>query len=323
MKTILVSGASGIVGYGILRSLRASGENYKLVGTTIYEDSVAPAFCDIFEKSPKTNESNYLTWLLHVIKKHKVDIVIPGIEADMFKWVDELPLLIQSNVKIVLNNIDLIRLCGDKWAFYKHLILNDSSLAIPTEIGGSFEELKLKFGLPFLLKPRRGYASKGIVKVTSEEVFMEHANDIGNLLVQPIVGDDEQEYTYSAFFDNDSNLCAYMGLRRKLSKDGYTEKAHVVEIEGAKEAILKLASIFKPVGPTNFQFRNHDGQLKLLEINPRVSSSTSIRTAFGYNESLMSAKYYLEGIAPKQPQIKTGFATRYIEEFVVYDRDNF
>ena len=33
MKTILVSGASGIVGYGILKSLKNCG--YKLIGTTI------------------------------------------------------------------------------------------------------------------------------------------------------------------------------------------------------------------------------------------------------------------------------------------------
>jgi len=41
MKNILVSGASGIIGYGILRSLRLSGIPYKLIGTTIYPDSAA------------------------------------------------------------------------------------------------------------------------------------------------------------------------------------------------------------------------------------------------------------------------------------------
>ena len=54
MKNILVSGASGIVGYGILRSLKKSGKDLRLIGTTIYDDSVAQGFCDIFEQAPLT-----------------------------------------------------------------------------------------------------------------------------------------------------------------------------------------------------------------------------------------------------------------------------
>jgi carbamoyl-phosphate synthase large subunit len=61
MKTILVSGASGVVGYGILKSLRNASNGYRLIGTTIYNDSVAPAFCDIFELAPPTQDKNYLS----------------------------------------------------------------------------------------------------------------------------------------------------------------------------------------------------------------------------------------------------------------------
>ena len=50
MKTILVSGASGIVGYGILRSL--TGLGYRIIGTTIYKSSPADCFADIVEKPP-------------------------------------------------------------------------------------------------------------------------------------------------------------------------------------------------------------------------------------------------------------------------------
>ena len=324
MKTILVSGASGIVGYGVLRSLRQSGEKYKLIGTSIYEDSIAAAFCDIFELAPMTNSNNYLDWLCYVIEKHNVDMIIPGIEADMFKWTDRYNIFSQTNSKVLLNNLELIKLCGDKWSFYNELRQKNSELAIKSRINGNFEELAHEYGMPFLLKPRRGYASKGIVRIASKEMFLEHENSFGQeLMAQPIVGSDEDEYTISAFFDNESELCCYMALKRKLSKDGYTEKAQVAKVDEAEDAIRNLANIFKPIGPTNFQFRRHDGVLKLLEINPRISSSTSIRTAFGYNESLMSVEYFLNGKKPKQPLIKSGVAIRYIEECVFFDRNNF
>ena len=110
-----------------------------------------------------------------------------------------------------------------------------------------------------------------------------------------------------------------MSLKRKLSKDGFTEKAEVISMNEIKEAVSNLCKLFKPVGPTNFQFRVHNGGLKLLEINPRISSSTSIRTAFGYNESQMAVEYFLENKSIDQPHIKMGKAIRYVEDFIFYD----
>jgi carbamoyl-phosphate synthase large subunit len=86
MTTILVSGASGVVGYGTLKSLRQGNPEFKLIGTSIYDDSVTPAFCDIFELAPLTSDESYIDWLCGVIEKHQVDMIIPGIEADMLRW---------------------------------------------------------------------------------------------------------------------------------------------------------------------------------------------------------------------------------------------
>ena len=73
MKTIFVSGASGIVGYGVLRSLQGLG--YRLIGSTIYKESPANCFADIVEIAPKTIESNYINWLCSIIQKYKIVIL--------------------------------------------------------------------------------------------------------------------------------------------------------------------------------------------------------------------------------------------------------
>lgn len=323
MKTILVSGASGIVGYGVLKSLRKAPGEYTLIGTTIYYDSVAPAFCDIFELAPKTSEDHYVDWLCGVIKKHKVDMIIPGIEADMQMWNKKREAIQASGVTILLNNPELIDLCSDKWLFYKKLHDAGLQLTIESRIEGTFEEIQSSFGLPFLLKPRNGFASKGISTIAAREEFGRYEEKLGSVLMaQPIVGNDNEEYSVSAFFDYTSELRCIMGLQRKLAKEGFTEKARVVNLDGAQEAIKKLAELLKPVGPTNFQFRIQENQLKLLEINPRISSATSIRAAFGYNESVMSAEYFLNDVSPAQPEIKQGYAVRYIEDYIFYDSNS-
>ncbi|NCD41936.1 MAG: carbamoyl-phosphate synthase subunit L [Bacteroidia bacterium] len=317
MKTVLVSGASGIVGYGILRSLRLSAEDIRLVGTTIYQDSVVPAFCDIFELAPPTSQDGYLEWLNSVVSRHSVDLIIPSIECDVYKWNEHREAIESSGVKVLLNNENLIELCHDKWLFYNALKRFAPEFAIPTRIEGSYDSLVEEYSLPFLLKPRCGFASKGIVQVANQAVFDEHKALLGPLLMaQPIVGSCDEEYTVSGFFDKFGELCCSMTLKRKLSSEGFTQSAKVAVLDGATSAMRRLGRAFKAIGPTNFQFRVHRGDLKCLEINPRISSATSIRAAFGYNESLMSIKYFLDQQRPDPPCTRSGRAVRYIEDHV-------
>lgn len=320
MKRILVSGASGIVGYGVLRSLRQAGQPCFLVGTSIYDDSVAPAFCDVFEQAPPTGTPEYLDWLLATLRQHRIDLLIPGIEIDMYHWVEHVPEIRATGALPLLNVPELIALCKDKWGFYQRLDAARVGCAIESSLDQDFTALAAKFGLPFLLKPRRGFGSKGIVRVATEEVFLKHRADIGAVLMaQPIVGNDEEEFTTSVFCDGRGGYFAGMTLRRKLSRDGFTDKAEVSDMEEFAPAIAELCQLFSPLGPTNFQFRRCSDGPKLLEINPRVSSSTSIRAAFGYNESAMALEYFLNQRNPVQPAIRRGRAVRYTDEHIFYE----
>jgi carbamoyl-phosphate synthase large subunit len=139
------------------------------------------------------------------------------------------------------------------------------------------------------------------------------------LMAQPIVGNDDEEFTVAAFCDGCGGFYASMALRRKLSREGFTDKAEVVATGEFNETISALCKEYLPVGPTNFQFRKCAEGMKLLEINPRISSSTSIRAAFGYNESAMAVDYYLNHQIPRQPEIKRGRAVRYTDEHIFYE----
>lgn len=327
MKNILVSGASGVVGYGILRSLKMTDRDLHLFGTSIYEDSVAQGFCDTFLKAPRTSSSNYIDWLEETIKQHHIDMIIPGIEDDMYLWRENLERLEKGNAKLLLNSPDLISLCRDKWAFYQHLSSVNNSHVIPSSLSSDFDKLSNKFGLPFILKPRRGFASRGVITVTDPEMFSKHKEEIGStLMAQQLIGKEEEEYTSSAFCDGKGGFFTLMTMKRKLSNEGFTEKAEVLDVKQIDDAISTLCHHLNPIGPTNFQFRKHNdfsagwNRWKLLEINPRISSSTSIRSSFGYNEAAMAIDFFLDGKDPEKPLTKRGRAVRYLEDFVFYEQ---
>ncbi len=320
MSRVLVSGASGVVGYGILRSLRRDRPQDELLGTSIHDGSVAPAFCDRFERAVPTADPGYLDWLEGTVRRYRIDVLIPGIEVDLYAWSEHEARIRQTGARPVLNTPSLVSLCRDKWHFYEALTARDLSCAIPSVIAGTFDDLEARFGLPFLLKPRRGFGSKGIVRVHDAATFERHAVDLGRVLMaQPIVGQDADEYTIAVYGDGRGGQLARMCMRRELSAGGFTERAEVVDITPFAPALETLCQAFTPSGPTNFQFRLTQDGPRLLEINPRISSSTSIRAAFGYNEAAMSVAELMEGVAPTQTHIRGGSAVRYLEDCIFYD----
>ncbi len=324
MTTVLVTGVGAIIGYGVLRSLRAASAGYRLVGADIFSDAVGQVWADSFEPAPLTRSDDYLPWLADVVARHGVDLLIPGIEQDLHRLSDARDLLPGLGIRCVLNDKALVDLSKDKWHTFRVLEAANDRLRIPTLASGSYEELADTFGVPFLLKPRQGYASKGLVWVTSKEVFAQHSAALGERLVaQPIVGTDDAEYTVGVFGDGNGGVAATITLRRKLAPDGSTAKAWVEQDSTLNSEVARLAARLRPLGPTNLQFRAHDGGWRLLEINPRISSSTSLRTAFGYNESQMCVEYFVRGQMPIQPVISKGFASRYIEDYVIHDRSDF
>ena len=324
MTTVLVTGVGAIIGYGILRSLRQVSRPLRLIGTDIHPDAVGRAWTDGFVQAPLTASAEYLEWLERTIIDNRVDMVMPGIEQDLYCFAENRTIFRKLQVAVVLNSALLMRLTADKWLMHEELKRINSTVRIPSFLSGDFADLAEELGTPFLLKPRKSYASKGLVKVGTPAEFAAYSADLGaRLMAQPVVGSDDEEYTVAAFGDGSGQVNASIALRRRLAPDGSTAKAWVASHPDLDDEVRSLCEHFRPVGPTNLQFRRDSAGWHLLEINPRISSTTSIRTAFGYNESEMCIDHYVGGRTIEQPALRQGFAARYIDDRIVYDRDNF
>ena len=313
---VLVTGVGAIIGYGIVRSLRLAGYHVNIVGMDVYSDAVGQQWCDTFVRSLWASDNGYCSFLSDVMTQYQIDLVFFGTEEEIHKLRDNKDDFGDDYNKLVLNRIKLIDLARDKWHMFEHLVAN-GFVAIESMIEGEYETVVQELGSPFLLKSRRSSASKGITRIETVEDFYYWKKKLReDFMVQRIVGDDEHEYTVGIFGLGDGLFSQSITFQRRLSGEGATAKAQTVSIPALDEEVRSLASLLKPIGPTNLQFRLHEDDFLLLEINPRISSSTSLRTAFGFNETEMCIEFFVENKRPSPALIREGTAIRYVEDIV-------
>lgn len=319
--TILITGIGAIIGQGIIKSLKDVSNNINIIGLDKNINIYTKKYCDLFIKKPEF-ENEYLEyfdfWEL-IIKKYDIKLIIPTIDIDI-NFFNKNRIFFQNKVKIVLNNQTLIDLCNDKWAFYNYLNKKNLKVLIPSILPISWENtLKELNNPPFILKPRNGSSSQGIVTIHDQNDFIYWTNKQKNCLIQKLVGTELEEYTVGVFGLNNGNILnSIIIFKRTLSKEGNTKYAEVINNQFILDAVINLSKILEPIGPTNFQFRVENNSVYLLEINPRLSSSNSLRTLFGYNEALMIIDYYIKNKTPNAPKIKNGKAWRYYEDKVCF-----
>ena len=318
---IIVTAVGAVVGYGIVEALRLSGFPVNIIGTDIFPDAVGQYMCDDFVVSEPAASDGYLDFLCALIDKKHADLVLFGIEQELMTVSRNRELLGGYMDRIAINPASLCELCNDKWLMHGSLLEKGlSRLSIDSAVSGSFDELAHRFGVPFLLKPRCDRASKGINSVSAAEDFEYYKKKMGNsFMAQRIVGDAAHEYTVGLFGLADGTFSDSLTMRRTLSQEGATAKAEVVVVDEINAATEALTRAYSPVGPTNYQFRIENGRPFLLEINPRISSSISIRSKFGFNEAKMCIEYYLLGRRPDPAVIKKGRAVRYIKDWMVFE----
>ena len=316
MIRVLITGVGSVIGQGVIKSLKNSSKSVFIVGCDSRSKTVGQVWSDKFIECPLVTSSKYKEWFMQTLKSEKIDLVFTGLEQDLefiLKNLQEINLFTST----VFNNSHLVALTRDKWLFQQKLIELCPKFAIPSSIKNNYQEIVNLLGSNLILKPRIGHSSRGILRINSENEFSLNANIIGvDYLVQKVVGNENTEFTSSVFGDGSGRILAMIHLHRYLSNTGATEMATPVDHAGLDAACQELAKVFKPVGPTNLQFRIEEENIYLLEINPRISSSTSIRMLNNFNESEMALNYYLNLGEVAQPDILNKSVIRYWEDYV-------
>jgi len=319
--TVLITGVGAIIGYGLINSLRKSNYDCRIIGIDIFHDAVGQKWCDTFVQGVRADSEKFIDFINDIIGTEKVDLVIPGIEQDLKALIEGFDALDHS-AKYSLNNKALYQTFDDKKETYKFLEGVADLIPYVDYSERLYEEAKEKFGLPFILKQDISYASKGVAVIHEKKDFDFYSERFGEgCMAQQKLDIKEREYTCSLFGLGDGTFVNPTCLRRELSQEGATKKALNVKVnETLLDTMTKICQKCQFEGPTNLQFIEHEGKYLLLEINARVSSSTSMRELFGVNEAQMCIDYYLMDKTPETKEQRYGTIMRYIGD-AYFDSD--
>jgi carbamoyl-phosphate synthase large subunit len=120
------------------------------------------------------------------------------------------------------------------------------------------------------------------------------------IVFQEYVGDSGSEYTVGVIVSQRGTIIDSIVLRRVLKglslgttriidgkpytlSTGYSQGI-IVKDEAVQGFCENLALRLGLVGPVNIQLRKHGSEIKVFEVHPRFSGTTSIRADAGFNE---------------------------------------
>jgi carbamoyl-phosphate synthase large subunit len=321
--TILVTGTSAITGYGVVESLRSCKYDCKIIGIAIYEDAIGKQWCDVFETGVFALSEQFPKFIYDMIIKYDVDLVIPCVELEVNALTKNRALFDRLDVKFVLNNPDVYAQLNDKSK--THGFLKNKVEQIPTLIGSSesaYGDVSEKLGIPFILKKNISSGSKGVVTINDARDFdyWKYKFSDGYICQKKIVGD---EYTIAVFGTGDGQYVNMIAFWRRLG-NGTTLQAQCIAADDEMiDYVNRICTVIRPLGPTNIQLIKDGSKYLLLEVNARISASTSLRTKFGVNEAEMCIEYFLLHKIPEKRKQKRGSAIRYLKDDIHYDSDHF
>lgn len=278
MINILVTGAGGGVGQGIIKSIKL----IKDLDINIIAADMSPLASGLYggDKAvlvPAASATNYFDVISQICLENNVSYYFPGTDVELLKAADSASKLYQKcQTETAVCPKGVIEIADDKYSTYKFLKGNGFNAPITT-FPNDTDLSNLQY--PVIIKPRVGCRSIGVYKVYNAQEARTAIESVDAPVIQEYLDGDEFTCTVVVVEDKISDvLCLKRDLRAGDTYRAFPEKNIVIE-SYVKALALKLGIY----GSCNFQLRLDNGIPKLFEINSRFSGTTPFCAQLGFN----------------------------------------
>jgi carbamoyl-phosphate synthase large subunit len=346
--TVLITAVGGGgVGEQILKALRLAG-GYRIVGADVRPQTAQFALVDQAVLLPPAGSADYLDALLRVSERLGVNAIFPGSEPELRAMSDSRSRIEGAGVFLPINPARVIDIGSDKLKTAEFL---DAHGFMPPRSARvrHLDDLAQVDWFPVVLKPAVGSGGSRDCFLAQTPRQLELIGEYilsgsSEIMVQEYVGTAEDEYTVGVLHDMDGRFINSIAIRRllqgqlhqRLSVRNITGRrelgetlvissgvshGHIGPYPDVTEPCERIASALDVRGAVNVQCRLVDGKVRVFEINPRLSGTTSIRAMVGYNEPDLLLRLHLRGesVAPRFPY-RSELVMRSVSENIVPNR---
>lgn len=273
---VLVSGAGGDVGQGVLKALMASTLNIELYATCIRADSswlhkaglrgfIAPLSADV----------GYIDYLIHLINHFGIQVYFPTVDSEILKIAQAKSRIESETGAIVfVDDLNKVGICDDK--FQTAEFLRSHGFPYPTTIMANdprVHETIKRIGFPLIVKKRSGKGGQHVYLVNTPDALTPYLGD-ADFIVQERLDPLAGEYTSGVYMGDDNKIKGICTFRRQL-RAGSTYIAERI-IDPVLELSLEKMARTLGMKYLNVQSILRDDELVPFEFNGRLSGSTAM-----------------------------------------------
>ena len=270
---ILLLSAGGPACHGVIKSLKDINFDGKVVSVDCNELSAGFHLSDSYYIVPTAFDENYITELLKIVSKEKIDVILPTSSNEIISITKNLDKF--NGVKLFMSDYESIVNCSDKLKFYEKC---KDSFPLPKT---SLDSSDIQF--PLFAKPRRHSAGSRGVSVCKNihDVKCSDKNNLEYIYQEYLPG---MEYTIDVLLDDQSNPLVAVPRKRLQTKEGISTKAEIVKDDYIEKMCFDICKFLKLKGSICLQMKEDvNGKLKFVEINPRFGGGTYFSTLAGVN----------------------------------------
>jgi carbamoyl-phosphate synthase large subunit len=270
---------------------------------------------------PPVRDPFYFERLIAYIQEHEIQAIFPVIAPEHEFFARHADYFCNVGIKILSCTPEVYRLCNDKYESMMHLRsmgidAPDTALCHNNDVVDLF---LARNSFPVFVKPRSGASSADIFKVGNRDQLFGilRAFPSNYFIIQAFL-DDPRDFTAGVYVSHDRSFRSTLLIEREL-RFGLSYRGTVFEDQGLSDYCLKIAGAISSSYSINVQFKIVEGRPYAYEINPRLSSTTSVRAHFGFNEPDMILHEIQGRLNSYHLTKRCGRFTRYWEEHYLED----
>lgn len=315
---VLVTGAGAGVGQSIIKAIKSSKINTKIITTDNNPMTAGMFRAHTAHLIPLAKEEGYIEKIIEICNKEKIDLILIGTDVELPILADNKEKIESStNAKLLISNPETIRIADDKWETTQ--FLKEKGFPYPkSALADDFDDFIAEAGFPVIIKPRIGARSIGFHVIKDKNELEDKKTKIESPIIQEYLSTEDNEYTCSSFF-HEGQCYGVLAMKRWL-RNGDTYKAIIKKDSELEEFIEKVGKELNINGPCNFQLRKTEEGPKIFEINCRFSGTTGAASFVGFNvvNAVLQKIFFNRNI--KKLHFKEAYMFRYWNEIFVEEK---